>query len=241
MITNGNAWSLVFGSAVGALAAALLAVGCGKEDESRFCDSSGCYVCDGYGCSRTSAAPPANPLTDAGPSLSPTTDAAPLLPDAGGGVDGAAAASACRYSSECGTNLVCVDSQCTVACDSTHPCAATATCESGYCRPKSSGTAACSSDVTCGAGNYCKEGACQLDTRPKPNCESDAQCGTGQICAGGFCKYRCDSDLDCRRTDARIPYCAADKVCRSESEAYPQCTKSTDCANGKSCVANQCK
>ena len=40
-------------------------------------------------------------------------------------------------------------------------------------------------------------------------------CGSNQACRGGFCKYKCTSDQECRRIDARIPNCHADGLCWS--------------------------
>jgi hypothetical protein len=95
----------------------------------------------------------------------------------------------------------------------------------------------------CGAGNYCSQGACVPDTRPKGNCQIDTDCtsAAGQKCIGGICKYPCTSDGQCQLIDTRIAYCGTDQVCRSFTEAHPQCTTKSDCTGTQDCVGNVCK
>ena len=103
---------------------------------------------------------------------------------------------------------------------------------------------ACSKDADCPAGDYCDPtGACIPDTRPKPNCSATdmSACRANQQCVEGYCKYRCTNDDTCRLTDQRIPYCGVDKVCRTESEAHPQCTSSSQCTAPQFCIDNICK
>jgi hypothetical protein len=40
--------------------------------------------------------------------------------------------------------------------------------------------------------------------------------------------------------DARIGYCSSAGVCRSQTEATPQCTQQSDCATGQDCIGNVC-
>ncbi len=171
----------------------------------------------------------------------------------------------CTFSSECGPGLICAEGQCLSGCDAQKPCSSGFTCDRGVCRPEPTGrdcsngapcptdaplcvagrcTAACTSDAQCGQGKYCNQGACVVDTRPKPNCTDDTQCAGSpnpRTCIGGFCKYRCTSDQICRTIDTRIGYCAKDGVCRSAQEANPECINSTQCAQGKLCIDNQCR
>ena len=175
----------------------------------------------------------------------------------------------CKFSSECDSGKICAAGECLVSCE-TAPCAAGFTCDKGACEPNKGGAdvcttdqqcggdipqcvrgscvKACTDDAVCGAGKFCDQGACVLDTRPHPNCTSDAQCGgtsaTPKKCVGGFCKYTCTSaqgDGYCRTIDNRIGFCAKDLVCRTSAEANAQCVASSECADGKICIDNQCK
>jgi hypothetical protein len=136
----------------------------------------------------------------------------------------------------------------------TDSCVGDFTCKKNVCVPNNpsggdGGTTTpttCTSDPACGTGNYCNNGTCVVDTRPKPNCTGDADCGgtaaTPKKCLAGYCKYTCTTDQYCRTIDNRIGYCAKDGVCRSSSEASPQCTGPGTCPlAGQSCIDNQCK
>jgi len=177
-------------------------------------------------------------------------------------------ANTCTFSSECGDGRICADGQCLASCETT-ACSAGFTCDKGVCKPVLGGPGGCATDnqctpdapqcvqgtcvktcagdAECGAGKFCDQGACVVDTRPKPNCTDDAQCGgtagTPKRCLDGFCKYTCTTGNDayCRTIDSRIGYCAKDGVCRTAAEANAECLKSSDCADGKSCIANACK
>jgi Cys-rich repeat protein len=169
----------------------------------------------------------------------------------------------CKYNSDC-TPGICVDGKCENACGPGNSCPDGYTCVKGACDKNPTGssctsnaqcsaptpfcvggqcTAACTNDQQCGAGNYCDQGACAPDTRPKGNCQSDAQCSTaaGQKCVQGICKYPCTDDTQCKLIDARIGYCGADKVCRSYSEAHPQCTTKAECPSTQDCIGNVCQ
>lgn len=175
---------------------------------------------------------------------------------------------ACTFGSECGEGRSCVDGACyaeckdgacdggavckggacipepaAAACSASTPCADEgATCVAGACVAKCGGQV----EGECGDGRYCVDGACILDTRPKTNCTIDEDCnvtsgGPARRCLGGFCKYRCSDDTACRRIDARIGYCADDRVCRSDIEAHAECFGPAECDGGRSCVDNRCR
>jgi hypothetical protein len=170
-----------------------------------------------------------------------------------------AASNTCKYSSECGAGKVCADGKCVGDCENGETCPSGTQCVKGACQPQAGGCTSnaqcaptekcvagacapsCTDSSTCGPGQFCDQGACVLDTRPTPSCTGQGQCGPDQQCVGGFCKYTCQTDLECKLIDARIGYCGQDKVCRSQSEAQPQCTLSADCPQGKICISNQCK
>jgi hypothetical protein len=168
----------------------------------------------------------------------------------------------CKFPSDCADGKTCADGQCVPQCSDTRPCATGTVCTKGVCKPdpttgckddSTCPTAAprcvsgicqptCTADADCGDGNYCNQGVCAVDTRPKPNCTANGtECMTGQSCLDGFCKYACTTDAQCKVIDARIGYCGADQVCRTEGEAHPQCTDASQCATGQSCIDNLCK
>lgn len=289
------------------LAGLSFTTGCGPSNltDGGYCDATGCYTCDGYGCSPSETAPTVSKTP--APSASATTTSTPPQPpvcktnaecgvgkscqagackacggdagpcpcaldaECGSGnacVAGACTAkqNACSFTSECDAQNgeVCFNGQCLDSCANTE-CDAGKVCQKGACvdtqvTPTCTGNADCSGDTPvcaagtctqacegdseCGEARYCNQGACVADTRPTPNCTSDAQCGgsgMAQKCIGGYCKYSCGGDALCRSIDSRIGYCAADLVCRSETEAAPECTRKADCKNGLDCVGNQCK
>jgi hypothetical protein len=152
----------------------------------------------------------------------------------------------------CGTGFTCTKGACEPnptgsTCSSASDCSTpTPVCAGGFC------TAACdpnASPGTCPTGQYCNQGACVPDTRPQSNCTSDPECtasGGAQKCLDGICKYTCSNANDagnyqCETIDTRIGYCASDGVCRSASEANPQCTSQGDCQSGKDCISNVCQ
>ncbi len=168
-------------------------------------------------------------------------------------------------------NKVCVDGKCENTCTTADggvsTCPTGFTCVKGGCEPNPTGStcstnndckaptpfcvggqceAGCTNDQQCGPGNYCNNGACAPDTRPTANCTGDLQCnsdagGPAEKCVSGICKFPCSTDAQCATIDVRIKYCAPDKVCRSYSEAHPQCTSKSDCAPTQDCISNVCK
>ncbi|MFO0676800.1 MAG: hypothetical protein U0169_09705 [Polyangiaceae bacterium] len=233
-----------------------MAAGCGSDDAVL----PG-MTCDAYGCSSTPSSPSVPNLASSG------TDASAPKGDAAADVSSSTAATpACKYSSECGSAKVCVNGQCLASCGAGTTCAAGFQCQNEACRaipttgactssascggatPVCAGgqcAIGCASDATCGAGTYCLDGGCVVDTRPAPNCRVEADCasasGPARSCVEGYCKFRCTTGDDCLRIDGRIPVCGADKVCRSATEANPECTSKSECKQGQDCVGNVCK
>ncbi len=168
--------------------------------------------------------------------------------------------SVCLYSSQCADGQVCDNGQCLTGCSTASPCAAGFTCTDGACVPTSSSggctsssdcpdtapfcvsgtcTLSCTETSQCPTGDYCDDGACVLNTAPSPDCTGPSQCGANQVCQAGYCLYTCTNNAGCEDIDARIPVCS-DNVCRSPSEADPQCLSQAQCNTGESCVNNAC-
>lgn len=198
--------ALVF-SAVSALGVAT-AAGCGGSGSSSgYCDTTGCYQCDAYGCSMTTGP---NGDIDASASYTPTTDASTGTDlDAGTVADATAPvvcagttcaagdvcvnqvctapANACQFTSQCATGKLCADGACLDPCNpSDGTCATGFTCSKGVCEPNGGGTGgdggvapptSCTTDQACGTGKYCNNDVCVIDTRPQPNCTQDSDCG----------------------------------------------------------------
>ncbi len=271
-------------AAVATLALSTFAlVGCPGPNPSNYCDSTGCYECDGYGCH------PANPTVDGGADGGTCTSKADCTPgnDCVGGsckpaarpstcstkadcksteacVDGTCTAvqNSCTSASECGDGRLCADGQCVASCTN-GSCDSGFSCKSGVCIPDVGAScssdaqctaaapvcagghckAQCSIDSECGSGKYCNQGVCSPDTRPKPNCASDNDCGGSgapRTCRDGYCRFTCAADAYCRTVDARFAACK-EGVCRTSSEAAPECTGAGECIGGKLCVNNACR
>ncbi len=170
----------------------------------------------------------------------------------------------CEFSSECGASRICVNGRCVVGCDTLVPCPDGYSCNAiGVCEIDSS-TAGCGGASPCPGGLVCVEGVCRgtcettaecasgevchaptgtciADPQPVRPCAKDPSvCGENQACVEGYCRYPCTDDMSCKLIDARIPVCK-DKICMSQAEAAPECTKKQDCPGGKDCVSNVCK
>ncbi len=240
----------------------ILAVACGpdaSEDYNYYCDSTGCYTCDAYGCSRTSdpntvtdggsvtdggngngndaAAPDANPPTeDAATCGTATTgpcacDATKPCPSGQLCVNGACTdeKNGCKYSSECGDGKVCADSQCVSTCDAT--CADGFTCDKGVCKP---------------SGPDCVSGDCA-----KP-CTADPECGAGKYCNQGVCAVdtrpasNCTEDSQCGGTTNTPKKCVrgfckytcdSDAYCRTIDSRIGTCAADKVCRSAEEATA----
>jgi hypothetical protein len=103
---------------------------------------------------------------------------------------------------------------------------------------------------------YCDNGACRVDTRrPAPFCSQNSDCACGSVCSGGVCRISCDPSITCgtvhpQATDA---YCMSvdfqftrcdttgGNICRYNAEVSAQCSRSSDCPTGQTCVNAHCQ
>jgi len=221
--------------------------GCGGGNGYSYCNETGCYQCDGYGCQN---APTPTPVeTDAsagGPDVGIVS-----TPDTGstsnpdGGSDAADSSSAdaadaadtnthCTSSSQCtGASQECWQSQC-ITCGGTSgpcPCAATSDCSGGNvcaggeCTPP---TDTCVYTSDCGGTNrVCANGQCVA------GCSAAAPCAGGSTCTGGACvpsTAACTSNASCT---SNAPYCV-------EGACAAACSGNASCATGDYCNQGAC-
>lgn len=238
----------------------VLMTGCsGCSNERYFCDSTGCYRCDGIGC--RDVPPPDRPNC-----FGTYQCAAEQVCTDVGCVD------LCTSDSQCPTGTTCRSGRClgpteptptdkpgvcTRNADCPEPPAAI--CLNGLCAvdPVSCGTTdcACSANSDCDADHVCSEGRC----RPKDeSCQFDSQCGAARVCVDGQCYAACTpgvtvcpSGFSCVAgacepntlppnqctTNAN---CGANQVCL-DSSCVPGCTTDANCGSGFYCVSGACQ
>jgi hypothetical protein len=233
--------------------------GCGSSAERIYCDDTGCYTCDGYGCT---AAPP--PTMDAGTYDATGTDAGSAPRDAGSnspdgstctiaaecaGAQACVAGScqecggshgpcACTKTPECPAESVCVGGICTSNtnacqypsdCDSASDSGAGETCISGKCET-ACGTVQCPSDATC------VKGGCQKNPTG-PTCATPTQCsGATPYCVGGQCVAACTDDPQCG-----AGYYCNQGACQPDTRPQGNCNDQSPCNPGQTCIRGICK
>ena len=188
-----------------------LLAACNNDQNRSYCDSSGCYTCNGNQCYPTQG----NPNNPNPPS------------------------SACADDSNCPAGEVCNLGTCQSACQADSNCTSGDVCISGRCRP--SGSASCgvagaicnaSGSPACGANQRCMNGSCGSLC---PN----GQCANGQVCSGGACEEdpspaqaQCLFDLDC---GAAGGFKCVNAYC------LPRCSADTDCSGVAVCLKGLCR
>lgn len=209
--------------------------GCSDETSagySSYCDSTGCYSCDGYGCTQTSPPPssgsscttdancPTGNVCNAGvcaPASTPVADAGTSSPDADtkptcGGDLGPCA---CKVSADCkDSGQVCVAGSCTNAsnaCRYSSECGTGKICADGQCL--TSCTTTCTDGYTCTKG-VCAPNAPTCDAgNCAPSCAKDTDCGAGNYCNQGACvvdtrpQPNCTTDAQCGGTSGTPKKC----------------------------------
>lgn len=217
---------IAFGALVGVVG--LAAEGCGPGDTRYYCDSTGCYNCDGYGCHPV--APP------------PTTTCSGQSSCAANQVcTTAGCETVCSVDTDCAKGDVCKNNVC-VAPTSTEP------------PPQ---TVICTSNSDCGSGQQCVGSGSWAKCEPVANvCQYSSECGAGKVCANGECLVDCSSGTTmcaagtqcvkgvCEPTGGS--QCISDAQCSGstpkcvDGSCVPQCTTSTDCTGGEVCDNGAC-
>lgn len=237
--------------------ASISLVGC--NNESRYCDETGCYFCDGLGCrlvnppSRDACACDAR-CGVAGTtctSLGCTQTCATADSPCGDGTtcrDGlclgpreptpTAVDCSCTSNADCEGSLVCgnIDAtghgECIPGCHTADDCAANQSCENGMCvnRPPLDCDPATN---PCSAGTTCVDGTCV------PNvdvCQFSSECGAGRVCVNQQCTSACGPTNPCQGTAT----CGADGYCHERIPPITGCVTNPDCASGQTCVDGRC-
>ncbi len=203
---------------VGFVAAAIALVGvvpgCGGSSPDYYCDATGCFQCDGFGCAAVTP---------------PTPDSCQRAGD-----------KACKVGFLCtdrGCLASCKDDS---ACEKGFVCNKA----SGLCAsptgpdPK---PLVCAVAADCGASGFdCVDGACVVVpacTGVGCSCKYSSECGDGRVCANGACADACDATTPC----ATGFKCDANGVCqRSAAAVCGPNAGNAACASGQHCVDGQC-
>ncbi len=162
--------------------------GCGSGAETRYyCDSTGCFDCDAYGCS--SVTPPAHQACTGAASCGP-----------GSVCTASGCTQTCSDGVPCAKGEVCKAGLCagpTVDPGAKKDCTTKADCPNGTCvagaREACGGTAGpcpCKAAADCSDGQACVAGAC---TAPQNTCKFSSECDAGKICADGQCLVTCET------------------------------------------------
>ena len=235
------------------LAVLFLSAGChmvvGPDDGEQswwyFCDPTGCYPCDRYGCD--------------------------IRDDSCSGRRDCPSDSSCDPSTRsCRTDAKCQDGTC-VPGKPVERCTSGSACDDGLCLDGACG--ACSGDcgggTTCQFNRHCGAGRVCLDGQCTNSCTGPRDCGSGQACVGQVCAPRsgtcvktseCQGDAVCVNNTC-LETCTLDgkcgnaadrcsaaiastetsvQVCLPDNASSPECKLNVDC-DGEVCVNGVCR
>jgi hypothetical protein len=225
--------------------------GCGSGDETRYyCDSTGCFDCDAYGCS--SVAPPTHTACTGSASCAP-----------GSVCTSTGCSQTCSDDVACAKGEVCKSGVCssptvdpgpTKECSTKADCA-NGTCVAGHCEAcgGSAGPCPCTATADCSSGQACLAGAC---TAAANTCKFSSECDAGKICADGQClascesapcaaNFTCDKGV-CQPNPGGGPTCTTDQQCGGDTpqcvggECAKACSGDAECGGGKFCDQGAC-
>ena len=204
--------------------------GCGSGDDTRYyCDSTGCFDCDAYGCS--SVAPPTHTACTGNASCAP-----------GSVCTGSGCAQTCSDSVPCAKGEVCKSGLCAAPtvdpgpkkdCTTKADCA-DGTCVAGVCKAcgGSAGPCPCTAAADCSSGQACVAGSC---TAAANTCKFSSECEAGKICADGQCLSSCEA------TPCAAGFTCDKGACEPPTGGTPQtCTGDAECGGGKFCDQGAC-
>lgn len=203
--------------------------GCGSGEDTRYyCDNSGCFNCDAYGCS--SVAPPTHSACTGSASCAPGS-----VCTAGG------CSQTCSDSVRCQQGEVCKSGLCAAPtvdpgpkkdCTTKADCAG-GTCVAGVCQAcgGSAGPCPCKAAADCSGGQACVSGAC---TAAANTCKFSSECEAGKICADGQCLSSCET------TPCAAGFTCAKGACEP-APGGPACTTAQQCGGATpQCVSGVC-
>jgi hypothetical protein len=218
------------------LAAISSVIGCASEEY--YCDSSGCYTCDGVGC--RAATPPIRAMcrgdfecatnqtcTTLGCVTSCTTNNCPrgwvcrMIPNTSTGQCLAPTEpiptptpGTCRSNADCPSGVMCSNG----------------VCVRNTCNPTTS-SCPCTDNTQCTSGQTCVGGRCILTS---DTCRFNAQCGTGRVCVNQQCRVACSATSPCPAGQT----CNTEGVC--VDRIANECTRDTECGVGRRCINATC-
>lgn len=212
--------------------------GCnGCSNERYYCDSEGCYSCDGIGCRDVDAPDPTACVGDYQCADDETCTA-----------DGCA--QNCEDDSDCPRGTVChatrkiclppgeepVDRPGLCERNEDCPSPPAAICLDGLCAldPTDCGGGACecNAHTDCADGYVCADGRCRADDE---TCRFDSDCGPSRTCVDGLCYAECGGALTCASG-----FTCVDGACRPDEPTTGVCADNDDCAAGEVCVDSAC-
>jgi Cys-rich repeat protein len=205
------------------------AEGCGPGDTRYYCDSSGCYNCDGYGCHPVN---PPNPTTCTGDKSCLQNQICTTK----------GCATICKADTDCAQGQTCQNGLCSaptvtpgdpLQCTTKADCSAGEECVGNKCQAcgGTNGPCSCGTNADCSGGQVCAGGLC---TDPSNACKYSSECGQGKVCADGECLVDCSQGQACPQGMS----CSSKGVCEPSGN---QCTSDAQCSGGTpKCVQGQC-
>lgn len=225
-------------------------VGCGPGSDNRYyCDSTGCFECDAYGCT-TVHAPERKPCTGGG-----SCETGSLCTASG-------CAQSCSNDVPCGKGEVCKGGLCaspseelggTIECTAKADCP-NGTCVAGACRAcgGTAGPCPCSTATDCSSPDQiCVSGLC---TAPTNTCTFSSECGQGKVCADSRCLTSCEAapcsnGAQCEKgvcVPPTTPTCSTDAECSGNTprcmagSCRKACASGSECGTGEFCDQGAC-
>lgn len=219
---------IAMGLALSSAGIVATAEGCGPSGGRYYCDNTGCWQCDGYGCTTVNP-PSSNPCTGASGCAQNE-----VCTDKG-------CVTKCAVDTDCPKGTVCKSSQCVAPTSdqgTTEECTTKADCKGGTCVANkcvacggTNGPCPCAATTDCNQGEVCSGKLC---VGASSTCKYSSECGLGKVCADGQCVGDCSNGGACASGQVCVKgACAPDPNAK-------KCTVPTDCPNDQTCAAGAC-